>query len=347
MNKGKAVAYFMAFVIFFILYDILALSTYNNDWDAYEQMYLGVFDSSDFFFQYLISFANNIGLTYSQFYTVVQLFIYICCILFYLKFVKRGMILLLGVLLIVASPNLPILIRYYLAFSIFLLSNITRINGNKTLTCFLLLIAFFTHSAILICFPLFFGVWYLEKKRQERIYCKLLALALLIGVIKFFIFDFLTSVGLNVFSSYTDDVASVSSTIFMDCLYFSWFCSCYYIHSKVKKTCSLWYQDKQYMFLYSSVLYPILFVFISNIMIVQFRLYEPFVIISLVYMLYAKNKYLNQNIKVIGLIVCLLFLSFFMKYILLGLMTGGISEWFVHYSEIILSNDRSIILKLI
>ena len=54
MNKGKAVAYFMAFVIFFILYDILALSTYNNDWDAYEQMYLGVFDSSDYFFQYLI-----------------------------------------------------------------------------------------------------------------------------------------------------------------------------------------------------------------------------------------------------------------------------------------------------
>ena len=63
MNKGKAVAYFMAFVIFFILYDILALSTYNNDWVAYEQMYLGVFDSSDFFFQYLISFAKNIGLT--------------------------------------------------------------------------------------------------------------------------------------------------------------------------------------------------------------------------------------------------------------------------------------------
>ena len=85
----------------------------------------------------------------------------------------------------------------------------------------------------------------------------------------------------------------------------------------------------------------------SNIMIVQFRLYEPFVIFSLTYMLYASNKYIRRHTWVIGLIVSLLFLSFIMKYIVLGTLAGGVSEWFIHYSEILSSNDRSVILKLL
>lgn len=346
MKRDKIKSLFSGLLVLFVMYDVLALSTYNNDWDGYERMYLGTFESRDFFFQLLIGYANKINLSYSQFYTLIQTFIYTVCVFYTFKFIRNGALLLLGVLLIVLSPNLPILIRYYLAFSIFLLSNITYIRGLKITTAVLLLLSFFTHSAIIICFPVYGLFWYLRLKKTEKLYKKLFFLSIVIGVAKIFIFAFFVHIGLNVFSSYTNDIASILSTIFMDCIYFSWFCASYIIHSKVAIRCSTYKQDKQYVFLYSSVLYPILFILISNIMIIQIRLYEPFVLLALIYMLYARSKYLDRSTWVISIIVCILFFTFIMKYILLGVLTGGISEWFVHYNEILLSNERSILLKL-
>lgn len=338
-----------------VLYDILALSTYNSDWEVFKGRYESGYQDSDLFFNFLCQFFNGLGVKYENFYKGCQLTTYLAVLYFYNFFCKKGHLYLLIVLLLLIAPHLAILMQYYLAIAFLLVAVINYMKGRKRLFILFTILSVSTHTALILFSPFVLLWWYFEKSSIQakinigRWVKKLLTISFVCAVFLMSILSILSRVGIHVFEyNMNDDRASLGATLFYLIIYFSWFCSIYITHYKIcKKGKGIEVVgDKRYCLLLCLNLFPIVYIFVSNLMILQFRCFEPLLICSITYLIYA-STYLKRKkliyVYTLGLILC----TAVMKYYLLARYTGGgAGIWVENYTEILVFNEKSFLLSL-
>lgn len=337
----------------FLYVNFVVLATYNNDWDGYESDYNTFRELSDIGWNTAVAISRNIGLSYVQYYMIVQSFIGLCFLYAVYYFYGKEYTLVIVFILLFLMPNSSILIRNYFAFSVFLLSLIAYCKSNRIVAAVLGAVSFTIHSGIIMLFPLFFFKRIVAKYEQRLPklirYCLIISVALLL--LQTLLFSILESVGLSLFSVYKDDISTIQSAAFMLLLYFGVFTYAIVLSRWILRMYNN--LNKKYLIMTSASMYSLLFIGLSRIQIIYFRLYEPLLLISFIsilefqYNCYRSSRLPKVNsfpfnfINNITLILIVVFMAFH-KYYLLGLFTGG-SEWLSHYTDIILSNEHNIL----
>lgn len=335
------------FACFFVLFDLLSLSECNNDWQGYEDAYNQVYEAEgDIGYYGLNAICFNLGINYGDFYTFFQALTDLLLLIGFARLSDKGWHILLPMLLLMISPNLPILIRYYFAFALLLNALPFYIKKNYVKFGILCLVSFSFHSGLVLFIPVFL-LYRIKKTNTEQQYIsKLLKYSLFVAIGKESVLAFLKLVGLNVFGLYADQGAQWMSSIYFDVMYFMWFCYCYYVHCKVvSHSPKVLKNDKTYSSLYYFIHYPLLFLFVSDIQIVGIRIFEPILIICVAYLFYSAKYITNRKLHLTAMCFLLLLLSSLMKYYFLGLITG-MSQWTIYYTEILISNTRSLLLNM-
>lgn len=350
IGKKSFTEIFLVIFFSYIVFDILALTTHNNDWDVFLHRYETGYASTDYLFDTMNIFFNKCKIEFMTFFRICQFVTYYLIFYTFYRFCNDKFILFTLLLLTLIAPHINILMQYYLGFSVLLLSSVAYVNNNTRTSIALIIISIGIHTGLLIFMPMF----YILYKMRKRIVTsnKMLGRLLLFSLIFFISFNFLFFVaerlGLGVFVYYKDwEKSSISAAIFMGLIYYPWFIYSLYIHYKNEKKIGkgFWKSDKVYKLLLASNYLPFLYLFLSNVMIIQFRVLEPLLILAFMFIIYSKKYYKLGKSTVLSL--CSLMISgVLLKYFFLGYIKGGISEWVEHYTEIVVFNYDSIILNL-
>lgn len=353
MNKIRKKSFTDIFVVTFfsyIVFDILALTTHNNDWDVFLHRYETGYASTDYLFDTMNIFFNECKIDFKTFFRICQFITYFLHFYTFYRFCNDKFILFTLLLLTLIAPHINILMQYYLGFSVLLLSGVAYVNNHTRISIALIVISIGIHTGLLIFMPMFY-IFHQMRKRGVASY-KMLRRLLLFSLVLFVSYNFLFFVaerlGLGVFVYYKDWAkSSISAAIFMGLIYYPWFIYSLYIHDKNEKKMGryFWKSDKLYTLLLAFNYLPFLFLFLSNVMIIQFRVLEPLLILSFMFIIYSK-KYYNLGKSSILPIFSLIISGVLLKYFFLGYIKGGISEWVEHYTEIVVFNYDSIILNL-
>lgn len=340
----------------FLFTNIVVLATFNNDWEGYEREYDTLKEVSDYGWYTAVLISRSYGLSYTQFYMIIQSFIGLSILLTTKFFYGKEYTLVMLFVLCLLMPNLSILIRYYLAFSLFLLCLICYCKNRRIIAVIIGVISFTVHSGIVLIYLVFLFKIIVSKYecRIQKLIKLCLIFSVLLFVLQTFLFNILDSLGLSVFSIYKDVVSSAQSAIFMLVMYYLVFMYAIILSKwmlNTQKDLSI-----QHMMLITANLYTLPFISLSKIQIIFFRLYEPLLLLSFISILqfqynffnkYKKGKGKNTDSFPLGIISnASIFIVFFLvvslKYYIMGLFTGG-SEWLYYYRDIILSNENSIL----
>ena len=353
MNTIRKKSFTGIFVVVFfsyIVFDILALTSHNNDWDVFLHRYETEYVSTDYLFDAINVFFHKYKIEFETFFRICQFVTYYLIFYTFYRFCNEKFILFTLLLLTLIAPHINILMQYYLGFSVLLLSGVAYINNMTRTSIALLVSSIGIHTGLLIFMPMFYILYQMRKRVITS--NKLLGHLLLFSLIFFISFNFLFFVaerlGLGVFVYYKDwEKSSIIAAIFMGLIYYPWFIYSLYIHYKNEKKMGkcFWKCDKAYRLLLASNYLPFLFIFLSNFMIIQFRVLEPLLILSFIFIIYSK-KYYNLGKSTVLSLCSLIIFGGLLKYFFLGYIKGGISEWVEHYTEIVVFNYDSIILNL-
>ncbi len=326
----------------FLLYLILGSATFNNDWLAYEELYEGLKPTFDLFYVFAYKIFNFFSISYQVFYTTNQLVIYLLIILFLLKFTPKYIFLVVIAMLLLAAPNLSILLRYYTAFSFFLISIYNlKISNNKFIGYVMLFLSVIAHFGAAILFGFLILYKYLTPKNGFKY---VLIAGILLAIFKAVIFGILSITGFASFSYYVEEQSSFIGGVFASLPYLPLILIVYARHIFLLKTNPLIKEDKKYVFLYKLSSYPILFLFIAlSLQVILHRYIEPFTIIWCAYLLYSVKFARNTfgRFRIIVLLSVAIAVSFYFKYVL-PLNVLGESEWIIHYLEILNSNQHKL-----
>lgn len=342
----------------FLYVNIVVLATYNNDWEGYELQYNTLDNFTDLGWSWVMVFAQGFGLTYVQFYMIVQALIGFCFLYTVKYFYGRDYTLVMLFVLFFLMPNSSILIRNYFAFAFFLLSLISYCKSKKSIAIFWGVISLTIHLGIIMIFPIFFFKRLVLKYQSDIsiLIRKCLLFTVVLYLMQTLLFSILGSVGLGVFVTYQSEVSSIQSAAFMLLLYFVVFLYAIQLSKWMLKVNE--HLSTKNLMLISANLYTLVFIGLSRIQILYFRLYEPLMLLSFISILTFQYKYYRvynkQNKQVVekdaflsrfaksSTIFIMIVFMVLHKYYILGLFTGS-SEWLRYYRDIILSNEHSIL----
>lgn len=336
---------------FLLLFDLVALSEFNNDWQGYQNIYDGVVTEvdGDIFFYFLMQIFNAQGYDYIFFNTILVTVIVALIVLFFYLHAGKNYVLFISFVLTLLVPNCPILLRFYLSFSLFLIAFHFYIKRRFFLQCLCIIPALLIHSGIVIFLPIFFIDYFFSgfiERKQAVLPKYLFIIALCLLTIKSSIFNLLGSIGLNVFVAYLNEATGLFTTIYFDSITLVWFVFAYYLHKKVTVAVpNIIERDEEYRFFLICIIYVFFFLGFTDTMILVIRLYEPLSLIALIFILNVQKYIPSYNHKISQILQILLFYSIFAKFFLPSLLTGKESEWLIHYIEILKNNPRSIILS--
>lgn len=325
---------------FLLLFIIIGSATFNNDWIAYEEFYDGIKPTYDLFYFFGFQLFRSLGLVYLDFYLWNQILIFLLILFFITRFTSKYLFFVVLAILIVACPNLSILLRYYTAFAFFLVAAYHfKISHNRFLGYLFLFLAAISHFGTIILLGVFVVFKYFKIERSIK---PVLAISLGLLLFKEILFGLLTSLGIGSFAIYiTEEEASTLKGGTMAVLpYLPWMYFVYRQHRKLLKKNSAIMNDKKYIFLYQFSLFPFFLIILSIFtQIIQHRYVEPFSIVWCVFLCYSL-RYEETKLKRFlggGTIFLLILVSLYLKYFL-PLILIGRSEWLLHYLQILNSN---------
>jgi len=326
----------------FLLYLILGSTTFNNDWIAYEEYYDGLKPTYDLFYIFSFKIFKFFGLTYDVFYTINQLVIYLLVIFFINKFAPKYLSVVVLAILVLAAPNLSILLRYYTAFAFFLVAvYYLKIKTNRYLGYLLIGFSLISHFGAIILFIFLYVYKFLNIEKSFKIVS---IIAFLLWVFKSVFFGVLKILEIGSFSLYIEDESSFKGGVFASLPYLPWIFFIYARHFYLLKRNPAIKEDEKYLFLYKLSLFPFLFILLAlSIQIIVTRYVEPFIVVWCSFLCYSvrfSERRVSKYLLVIGIIFVTV-LSFYSKYFL-PLRLLGASEWLVHYLEILNSNKFEI-----
>lgn len=340
-TPNKFLSTFNFVLNFLLLYLILGSATFNNDWAAYEDLFYGIKPTYDllYFFSYEIFHVFN--LNYENFYLVNQSLIHILLLFFISRFFSKYVFLVVFAILVVAGPNVSILLRHYTAFTFFLVSiYFLNIKNNSILGYFFLGLAFISHFGTIILLGVFLILKYFPFEKNFK-YIMIISFSLFL--FKGILFGILNKLGFGTFGLYMDQTSSLGGGILASLPYFPWMFLVFYQNRQIQNNGVLM-EDLKYKFLYKVSLFPFFLIVLALFtQIILYRYVEPFIVVWVTFICYSVRFQENNRKKVIIIfgVIFSIILSFYLKY-LLPLSLIGISEWLIHYLQILNSNKFEI-----
>ena len=336
-NNGiiKAINSILNFLLLFI---IIGSATFNNDWIAYEELFDGLKPTYDLF--YIISFEvfRYLNLTFLDFYIWNQIIIFLLVLFFITRFTSKYLFLVVLAILVLACPNLSILLRYYTAFAFFLIAIYNlKIRRNRFMGCLFLSLAFISHFGTFIFLGVFFVCRYFTIEKTIK---PVLGIAIALWFFKEILFGLLISLGIGSFSIYVEEEASFKGGLLAALPYFPWMFIVYWQHRELLKKNNDIKLDEKYIFLYQLSLFPFFFIVLGFFtQIILHRYIEPFIIVWCTYLCYSIRYEEKKMSRFFGgfKVFILITVSFYLKYFLPLAMLGS-SEWLMHYLQILNSN---------
>lgn len=329
---------------FLLLLIIIGNATFNNDWQAYEILFEGIKVTNDLFYFFGFELFRSMGLAFVDFYLCNQILIYILILFFIFQFSSKYLFLVVFTILIVACPNFSILLRYYTAFTFFLVSAYHfKISQNRILAYFFLFCSFISHFGALILLGIFAIFKYFKIQTSIK---SVLIIGLGLLLIKEILFGLLISFGIGSFSIYVteEETSSLRGGVLVVLPYLPWMFFVYWQHRRLLNKNKDIQSDRKYVFLYQLSILPFFLIFLSIFnQIVQHRYVEPFSIVWCTYLCYSLRYDENKLKRFLGglWIFILILISFYLKYFL-PLTLIGRSEWLFYYLQILNSNSFEI-----
>lgn len=323
---------------FLLLFIIIGSATFNNDWIAYEELFDGLKPTYDLFYIISFEFFHSLNLTYQDFYLWNQIVIFLLLLFFITRFTSKYLFFVVLAILVLAGPNLSILLRYYTAFAFFLVAIYNlKVSRNRFMGYLFFSLAFISHFGTIIFLGVFLVYRYFTIEKTIK---PVIAIAIALWFFKEILFGFLISLGIGSFSIYVQEEASLKGGFLAALPYFPWMFFVYWQHRELLKKNSSIKQDKKYIFLYQLSLFPFFFIVLGLFtQIILHRYIEPFIIVWCTYLCYSmqyeekKMSRFFRGFRVFTLIT----VSFYFKYLLPLAMLGS-SEWLMHYLQILNSN---------
>ncbi|MEH7890002.1 EpsG family protein [Elizabethkingia meningoseptica] len=328
-------------ILGFILYlVIIGFVTYNNDWNAYEDRYLGYSNTIDLLYFFFYKIFNYFNCSFKSFYLANQILNGFLLLLFINKTKnKNHAVIVVTVTLILVGATMSILLRYATSFLFF-------INGvyyytfskKKFKGIVFLFLSVTAHFGGIILIVLFFGLRFFKNYLLKPKYIILVGLGLVL--LKSFIFFILSKISGGFLFYIEESSSSIQGGLLASLPVIFWFLSIVvidkYLLKKEKK-------DELYFFLYGLSLMPFILFFLGlTLQIVLYRYIEPFIIIWGCYIGYV-FKYFQRKPRfhlLLG-VALLSMLTIYLKYYL-PFEIIGISEWYKHYEELLESNRLNI-----
>jgi hypothetical protein len=338
---NRFISIFNFFLNFLLLYLILGSATFNNDWAAYEDLFYGIKPTYDLL--YVISYEtfHLFNLNYENFYLVNQGLIYLLLLYFITRFFSKYVFLVVLSILVVAGPNVSILLRFHTAFAFFLVSvYFFKIRNNSLFGYLFLGLAFISHFGTIIFVGVFLTLKYFNFEKNFK-YILMISFSLLL--IKGILFGILNSIGIGTFGIYVEEEASLKGGILASLPYFPWMFLVYNQNRRIQQNGSF-LEDLNYKFLYQVSLFPFFLIVLALFtQIILYRYVEPFIVVWVTFICYSTRYEENNRKKIIIILGVFLsiILSFYFKYFL-PLSLIGISEWLIHYLQILNSNKYEI-----
>lgn len=305
----------LSYIVFFL---ILFFVTDNSDWEIYEVFFNGYADSNDFLFTYILEIVKTKGLSYVYVY---QVHIVLMSIGFFYIASRKSysdVFLIITSYLLIQLVPLSNQIRYYVAFSFFLIAvyNLIVLNKRKIFFVFVIL-SLLSHFAIILLYLFIYFYYVIPSSEFLK---KTLSYSVILAIAFYAIFVYGLSF-LEHFSVYFQDdlLSSFSGGLLSNFIWLLWFVYLFLIHRRViKYNNSIFEKDLYYNYLFKLSFFSILFMPIGFFLqIVVHRYVISLFIIWISYILYCINLENKSKNKFHSLLVFFLFVFFTVFYIYL------------------------------
>jgi hypothetical protein len=300
--------------------------TTNNDWDIYESMFKGDIISNDLLFEIVSDYFTSRGEDFQAVYKFHILLMSIGFFFFISKFSKHIVFVTISLYVLFQIIPLSNQIRYFVAFSFFLLSAYEFVVKKNYITFLLFaLISVFSHRGILLMFPfLYFSFVDIDKLLKKLV---------IFSIILSGVFLVLYVIGMTIFSHFANYfeekmISSLSGGIFNNLIFLIWILLVYGYNKKLSaKYKNEIDSDEKYLFLYKLSIYSIIFFPPSiYLQIIGLRYIAPLFVVWIIYFLYSLNFYseIKNRIKQLSILLFLSVFTFMYMYLipewLLGIM---------------------------
>jgi len=321
----KPIKIFSVLIGCFIFYALLFNVTDNNDWEIYKSVFDGYIQSNDFLFNFISDYFATRGYEYQVVYQFHILLMGICFVFFVTRFSSQNVFVVISLYLLFQLIPLSNQIRYFVAFSFFLISVYELVvSENKILFLLFATLSVLSHTGVILMYPF---LYFYYKTSNEDFLGKLLLYSLLFSFLCVIIYR----IGLllfNQFTSYfeTEVLSSISGGVFNNLILVVWI---FYIYVRnkvlVRSNQVEIVSDIKYQFLYRLSLYSIVFIPTSIIIqIISHRYVAASVIIWVTYIMYSFKYDITIKRRILQLTIFLFLIigSFLYFYILPEFLLG-------------------------
>lgn len=309
------------FVFYLLLYNV----TYNSDWNMYDSIFMGHTQSNDFLFNLISSTFSDKGYDYSSVYKLHIFMIGFGIIYFVSRDSYSNVFGIITTYLLFQIVPVSNQIRYYVAFSFFLLAVYNLIvSRNRGLFIVFAFLSVLSHSTIFLMYPFLYFYYYTYNENYIR---KLIVNSFVLAGFFYFI-SFLGFIFSFHFGSYFEEsfLSSISGGLLNNFIWLFWFFFIYKINKRLMETHSSELEsDVRYQFFYKLSLYSILFFPVSIMLqVLAHRYIAASLIVWLTFYYYSLNyeKSLKDRLLSISFFVVLIFATFFYIYVLPSILLG-------------------------
>ena len=336
-TTAKIISLFMgSFVFYLLLYNV----TYNSDWDNYETMYYFFERPNDFLFNYIAGIFSSKGLEYSFVYKFHILLMGTSFVYFASRFSYLNVFAVISIYLLYQIIPLSNQIRYYVAFSFFLIAVYNLIVSKKMgLFYIFAILSILSHLAILLMYPF---IYFYYKYKGKQYYKCLVSYSIVLAI---FLYALSSVIFTNLFhfGEYFDErlLSSLRGGIFSFLIWLLWLLLILKTNERlVVSTSNSIEIDIKYQFLYKLSIYPIIFIPTSLVIqIIGHRTILASIIVWVTYVLYSLTyeSSLNNRLRSMTIFLCLVWLTFYYQYILptylFGVSGTDLVEELIKYNE--------------
>ncbi len=324
----------------FVFYALLYNVTYNSDWDMYDAIFMGHTESNDFLFNFISQSFFSKGYDYSSVYKLHIFLISIGFFYFASRNTYSNVFGIITVYLLFQIVPVSNQIRYYVAFSFFLIAIYNLIVSKNRIVFFIFaILSFVSHSAILLMYPFIYIYYFTNDDAYIR---KLIVYSIILAGFFYFI-SFVGFIFSFHFGSYfeNDLLSSFTGGLFNNLIWVLWFFFIYRTNKKLVNTNSeLIESDEKYQFFYKLSLYSIIFMPVSILLqVLAHRYIAASIIVWLTFFYYSLNyEYsLKDRLQAVFSLIILIGITFFYMYILPVFLLGAPATEAVF--ELFLSNE--------
>jgi len=332
-KKVRTTKIISTFIGVLIFYGLLFNITDNSDWENYEVYFNGYNETTDFLFSYISDVFSNNGYDYIAVYKFHILIMGIGFIYFASRFSFSNVFAVISCYLLFQFVPLSNQIRYYVAFTFFLISIYSLIvTKNKISFAIFAILSVLSHSAILLMYPF---LYFYYKKNQKNYILNFFIFSFVFAGFFFAIYSYFLD-SLSHFETYfeKESLSSLAGGVFSSFIWALWSIYLIYKNKRIELNfLDTVKKDVKYQFLYKLSLYSIIFypmslflqIFRERYIMALFIVWVSFIFYSLNYEDSSHKRFSAISQFLVLIVITFLYVYFLPTY-LIGISGTELTE---------------------